>query len=200
MIVLIKYLDYISYDRIFNYLTENFNFNPKIIHSDFEGAISKSISENKYFGKEIIHLRCFFHLAQMIRNKLNRLHLCNKKLNKSVIEIIRNIEILSFIKREQIKEFKKIIIDKLNEDKKYEKFINYLKKYLFKLDPNIYNIEKIIKYKKENNNKYLDYLYITNNVVESINGKLNYYLSKGITTNTNFVNTIFLQIKKLVLS
>ena len=75
MFVLIKYLDYISYDRVLNYLTENFKFNPKIIHSDFEGAISKAIAENKYFGKDIIHLRCFFHLAQMIRNKLNRLHL-----------------------------------------------------------------------------------------------------------------------------
>ena len=59
------------------------------------------------------------------------------------------------------------------------------------MDPYIYNYDKLINYKKENhNNKYLEYLYTTNNVVESINGKLNYYLTKGMTSNTNFVNSI----------
>ena len=44
----------------FNYLKEIFISNPKIIHSDFEGAIGKAISENKYFGKEDFHSRCSF--------------------------------------------------------------------------------------------------------------------------------------------
>ena len=191
MFILIKYLDNYSYGSIFNYLKENFNFIPKIIHSDFEGAIAKAISENKYFGKNVFHSRCFFHLAQMIRHKLEKLHICTKKLNKQILEIIRNIELLCFIKIEKIKAYKTIILEKLNEDKKYNKFINYLNRYLFKIDPNIYNYDKFINYKKEqHNNKYLKYLFTTNNVVESINAKLNYYLTKGVTTNTNFVNSI----------
>ena len=60
MFILIKYLDNHYYGSIFNNLRENFNFIPKIIHSDFEGAIAKAISENKYFGKEVFHSRCFF--------------------------------------------------------------------------------------------------------------------------------------------
>ena len=54
--ILAKYLDHIAYDRIFNYLTENFNFSPIIIHSDFEKSIQKAISQNKYFKKKIIYL------------------------------------------------------------------------------------------------------------------------------------------------
>ena len=34
--ILLKYLDNIIYDKIFNYLYENFNFFPNIIHTDFE--------------------------------------------------------------------------------------------------------------------------------------------------------------------
>jgi ribosome maturation protein Sdo1 len=110
----------------------------------------------------------FFHLAQMIRHKLEKLHLCTKKVNQQILEIIRNIELLCFIKIEKIKAYKKIIIEKLNQDNKYNKFINYLNKYLFKMDPNIYNYDKLINYKKEqHNNKYLEYLYTTFNVVES---------------------------------
>ena len=37
--ILIKYLDNIAYERIFDYLYINFNFNPTIIHTDFEKAI-----------------------------------------------------------------------------------------------------------------------------------------------------------------
>ena len=32
--VFIKYLDNISYNKLFNYLNENFKFKPDIIHSD----------------------------------------------------------------------------------------------------------------------------------------------------------------------
>lgn len=47
--ILIKYLDYISYNRIFNYLTEHYKFLPKIIHSDYEKAIEKAIKQIKIF-------------------------------------------------------------------------------------------------------------------------------------------------------
>ena len=37
--VMIKYLDNVCYDRIFNYLYENFSFKTKIIHTDYEKAL-----------------------------------------------------------------------------------------------------------------------------------------------------------------
>ena len=44
--VLLKYLDEETYNQIFLYLKENFGFNPKIIHSDFEKAIASAIKKN----------------------------------------------------------------------------------------------------------------------------------------------------------
>ena len=38
--VSLKYLDKISYLKIFKYLNKNFKFNPTILHSDFENALS----------------------------------------------------------------------------------------------------------------------------------------------------------------
>ena len=64
------------------YLYENFKFNPKIIHTDFEKAIQKAICQNKYFKKTIIHSRCLFHYSKMIRGKLQKIGYCKRKLNK----------------------------------------------------------------------------------------------------------------------
>ena len=66
-LVLTKYTDHISYDKIFSYLNENHKFNAKIIHSDYEKAISVAISETKIFYKNIIHSRCFFHFSQILK-------------------------------------------------------------------------------------------------------------------------------------
>ena len=65
------------------------------------------------------------------------------------------------------------------------------------MKPSNYNYEDFIKIKKgdnENNNhkkeQLLDKLYLTNNIVESINGKIQYYLPKKTTDNISFVNTL----------
>ena len=58
--LILNYLDNFCYDRIFNYLYENFGFKPKIIHTDYEKALQLAISTNKNFKNYIIHSRCFF--------------------------------------------------------------------------------------------------------------------------------------------
>ena len=65
--VLTKYTDNISYSKIFDYLYSNYNFRPKIIHSDFKSSLSQAINENENINKEIIHTRCFFHFSNMIK-------------------------------------------------------------------------------------------------------------------------------------
>ena len=70
--ILIKFQDFETYNKIFNFLFENVKFIPQIIHSDFELAISKAIKENKYFQDKIYHSRCFFHFAQMIKGKIQK--------------------------------------------------------------------------------------------------------------------------------
>ena len=44
--ILLKYMDEFSYNKIFNYLYENFNFKPMIIHTDFEKSLISSIKKN----------------------------------------------------------------------------------------------------------------------------------------------------------
>ncbi len=71
------------------------------------------------------------------------------------------------------------------------KFIKYLKNFIFKLDPSIYNYSKLIEYfQKDNSNKYLEMLYTTNNICESMNSKLNFYLPKKATNNSSFIKSV----------
>ena len=49
----------------------------------------------------------------------------------------------------------------------------------------------IIKEKyDERNNKPLEKLYLTNNICESINSKINLYLPKKVTSNSDFVDCL----------
>ena len=96
-------------------------------------------------------------------------------------------------KKNKIKIMKDIIIKKLNQKDNYKPFVKYLKQYLFKLNENIYNYEKLIYNQSGEiieDNKYSRKLYLTNNVSESINQKLNFYLPKRATNNKDFVVSV----------
>lgn len=72
-------------------MNDNFNFLPRIVHSDFEHSLSKSISSN-IITKNTIHVKCLFHFSQIVRKQLTKTGLIKRKLNKYSIEILRNIE------------------------------------------------------------------------------------------------------------
>lgn len=52
----------------------------------------------------------------------------------------------------------------------------------------MFNFANLIDYKKENieGNKYLDKLYLKNNISESLHSKINCYLPKYTTSSQNF--------------
>ena len=54
-------MDEFSYNKIFNYLYENFNFKSIIIHTDFEKSLISSIRKNQYFWTTVINSKCLFH-------------------------------------------------------------------------------------------------------------------------------------------
>ena len=168
--ILTKYTDNISYGKIFDYLFENTGFKPKILHTDFEISLSHAIKQNKNIGEGIIHTHCFFHYSSMIKKNLGKTGIYKKRLNKLSVEIITNLEILCFINLENIKEFQNLILKKLETYKNMDHFIKYLKNYLFKLSPKIYNYSALIKHfqKDESNNIFLEKLYTTNNICESL--------------------------------
>ena len=189
--ILLKFLDKISYYKIFQYLHENLSFNPTIIHTDYEGSLASAIKEAraKFFTNEIIHIRCIFHFMQAVRAKCNKLGLCKKKLNKELYVVLKNIELICLIDSDNIKKYKDFLLENLNKKEKYKSLSRYLKNYWFKKPNNIYNFSEFFK-KFKGNKKYLDKIYLTNNIVESIHGKLNYYLPKHITNSFNFINAI----------
>ena len=78
----------------------------------------------------------------MIIKQLIKIGYHKIKFNKLAIEIIRNIEILCFIKKEKIKDYKEIIIKKLSEKDNLNFFLKYLKNYFFKLNDSKYNYDK----------------------------------------------------------
>ena len=128
----------------------------------------------------------------MVRKQLVKTGLIKSKLNKYSIEILRNIEILCFIKKASIKKLQDIILNKIKTNIRLKPFCSYLTNYLFKLDYKTYNYEDYLKYFDDNNdnNKYMDKIYFTNNVIESLNAKINSYLPKKIPYNNEFINCI----------
>ena len=62
----------------------------------------------------------------------------------------------------------------------------------------MYNYSVLLNYKKNNENKktYLDKFYITNNIAESLHGKINYYLPKSSTTPEMFI----ISMKKILIN
>ena len=73
-----KFMDSESYYRIFKYLNENYSFSPKYIHTDYELALDLAIKKSDFFNKDIVHLKCFFHFAKSIREKLKKLEKIKK--------------------------------------------------------------------------------------------------------------------------
>ena len=126
------------------------------------------------------------------KKKLIKTGIFKKKINPLSAEIISNIELLCFLNMDKIKEFQKVIIKKLETYKKLNGFVKYLKTYLFLLSPKIYNYSEIIQHFKisNNNNKFLDKLYTTNNICESLNSKISFNLPKKSANNFNFVNAL----------
>lgn len=64
-----------------------------------------------------------------------------------------------------------------------------MQKCWFKKNIEEYNFSEFINKYKSDNEK-LKKLYITNNIVESFHGKLNYFLPKKITNQSNFIKSI----------
>ena len=119
--VFMKYMDSITYKKVFQYLNENISFDPYIIHKDYENALSVAIQESKFFNNQIIHVRCLFHLIKSIRDKIKKLELSNKKLNKQSFELIKNIEIICILDISKIDDYQKFLEIELNKNDKYRK-------------------------------------------------------------------------------
>ena len=99
-----KFQDIISYERIIGFLKEHYNFFPTIIHTDYEFALYKAFDNKNLYEKGVIHIFCYFHYIKAIKEKMKSLKLIKKLLDIKSYEILKNIEIISFIKEEKLKD------------------------------------------------------------------------------------------------
>lgn len=80
-----------------------------------------------------------FHFSQILTRKLSKLGFFKRKINKQAIEIIRNVQLLTFLKKENLNKFEKIRLNEVVKYKSLSKFKLYLKKHIFALINNGYN-------------------------------------------------------------
>ena len=76
---------------------KNYEFNPIIVHSDYEKSISIALKNSKFFKNDIIHIKCFFHFIKSIREHLKKYTKNKRYLTKINYEILKDIEIICFI-------------------------------------------------------------------------------------------------------
>jgi len=126
--VLYKFQDFISYNRIIKYLKENYDFQPHIVHTDYEKALYINFLKNNIYDYKILQTICFFLFTKSIREKMVKLKLSKKKLPLKSYEVLKNIELLCFIDKKNLQKYIKFIIESLQKDNDYNKLIPYLKK------------------------------------------------------------------------
>jgi hypothetical protein len=53
-LILIKYEDSNSFNKIFSYLNNMYEFNPRIVHIDYSVSLTKSLKEGDFFKKNLL--------------------------------------------------------------------------------------------------------------------------------------------------
>ena len=64
-------MDIVSYKKIFKYLYENLGFDPLIIHTDYEAALSIAINESEFFTNKNCISDVFFILCKLFVKNVN---------------------------------------------------------------------------------------------------------------------------------
>ena len=100
--VLYKFQDFISYNRIIKYLKENYDFQPRIVHTDYEKALYINFLKNNIYDYKILQTICFLLFTKSIREKMVKLKLSKKKLSLKSYEVLKNIELLCFIDKKNL--------------------------------------------------------------------------------------------------
>ena len=203
------YNDTESLKKIFGILNVSYEFSPISVTLDFDKAQIKALKNCEKFDRKPYLIPCLFHYSQIIMRKLKKYKIYKKRLTKRASEIIHNCEILCFIKKENIGNFFNIIKNNLSNLKEEKLFIKYLEKNWIHKNKDLYNysglIEDILKCKnlfinkkgKENsdnilfsNIKSLNKVFFTNNICESMHGKIANHLPNRFISKERFIETL----------
>ena len=179
------YEDHISLYYTFKYLNQFFDFNPKICNIDFSIPERKALLHNDLFKEKPIVISCFFHFSQSIFRKMKEFKLIKKKLTKYSFEILRNLELICFIKPCLINDYSKFLKKQFKKEEE-TKLYNYLNNNWLKKDPRIFNYYNLLN-SNDKPSFFKEHLYLTNNIAECLHSKLNYYLPKRKINANDFL-------------
>lgn len=123
---LMKKKNIASYSKLCLFLKDKIpKFKPKSIILDFEAA-SRNVFQRMYPEAQLYG--CFFHLAQILRRKIQNLKQAD--LNKSNFQYKMNMRLLRalcFVKVEKVELYFNILKDKINREPGKENFVEILK-------------------------------------------------------------------------
>ena len=172
-----------TFKKIFSYLRDNYSFNPPKIMCDF--MISQIKACQEIFPNCLIHC-CFFHFSQCIWNKFKKYKLCGKGTYIANYTLLFNIQLICFMKRDNINKFYKELKKKYN-NAKYKDFFQYFSSNWLgdRYPKKLWNYNDLIM--EEN---ALIKFHFTNNITENINRYLNYELKLSKCSSTLFKKII----------
>ena len=126
---------------------------------------------------------------------MEKLNILSSNMTKRSIEILRNLEILSFLDKNRIAKYYNILKDEISNNENEKNLMIHTEKYWLKKYKDLYSYGQLIKdiinlknnyinnegsIQSENNLisklKSLDKVYFTNNICETIHNKISKYL------------------------
>ena len=163
-----------TFYNIFKVLLAKYHFNPKNIMCDFRTSQIKAVK--KIFPHTNIHC-CFFHYSQALWNNMKKYNLCGEGTYTRNAELLFNLQILCFIKKEKVEYLSEKITKKYRQNLFKKFFICFKRTWLGKTIPiPLWNYSDLIE--EENYISNIKFHY-TNNICENINRYLNINLKKA---------------------
>ena len=114
--------------KIFAILNASYNFCPATWTTVFDKAQIKALKTCESFKNKPYIVPCLFHYSQAILKKFKYLNIIKKKLDKHSYELLRNLEILCFIKPQKIENYYEYLKGNLFISDQEKEFMDYFKK------------------------------------------------------------------------
>ena len=97
-LIILRYEDTFSFEQIFKYLKDIYKFKPVNIHIDYCFALRNALLKYGLFDTKTVIIHCFFHFVQSIVKKMKEFKIINKQMTRYNFELLKNIEMLCFLK------------------------------------------------------------------------------------------------------
>ena len=116
-LILLQYEDHISFIKMFKYLHEMFNFNPKVVRIDYSNSLLKTLLQDNLFIKKPIIIHCFFYFVEDIVKYMKKYGITKIIITKYASEIIKNLDLLCFNLLNFIESYGKFLKNKFIDEK-----------------------------------------------------------------------------------